>query len=50
MTATSFWLMHAALVGGAFAAFLVVKLLFGHLLIEGGEFDEDTVLAAEKAT
>jgi POT family proton-dependent oligopeptide transporter len=47
MTATSFWLMHAALVGGAFAVFLAVKLLFGHLLIEGGEFSEDVVLAAE---
>jgi POT family proton-dependent oligopeptide transporter len=33
MPATSFWLMHAALVGGAGVVFLLVKLVFGRLLV-----------------
>ena len=33
MPAVQFWLIHAALVGGAGAVFLVVKLLFGRMLM-----------------
>jgi POT family proton-dependent oligopeptide transporter len=47
MPATSFWLMHAALVGAAFVVFVVVKLLFGHLLIAPAEIDEADIVAAD---
>jgi POT family proton-dependent oligopeptide transporter len=33
MPATSFWLMHAVLVGGACVVFVVIKLLFGRVLL-----------------
>jgi POT family proton-dependent oligopeptide transporter len=36
MPATSFWMMHAVLVGGAGVAFVVVKVLFGRLLTAAG--------------
>ncbi len=32
LTGTQFWLLHAALVGGAGVAFLIARQLFGHLL------------------
>ncbi|MFL5297792.1 MAG: peptide MFS transporter [Phenylobacterium sp.] len=47
MPAVSFWLMHAALVGGAGAVFVVVRLLFGHLLAQGAALDTAAVVAAD---
>jgi len=32
LTGTQFWLLHAALVGGAGVVFLIARQLFGHLL------------------
>jgi proton-dependent oligopeptide transporter, POT family len=47
MPATAFWLMHAALVGGACVAFIVVKLLFARVFTEGDTPDEEDVVAAD---
>jgi len=47
MPATSFWMMHAVLVGGACVVFVVVKLLFGHVLLGGSGQDEADVVAAD---
>lgn len=50
MPAAQFWLIHAALVGGAGAVFFVVKLLFGHVLIgDSGAPDEEDVALADAA-
>jgi proton-dependent oligopeptide transporter, POT family len=35
LTGTQFWLLHAALVGAAAVAFLIVRQVFGHLLAPG---------------
>lgn len=47
MPAADFWLIHAALVGGAGVVFLVVKLLFGRLLLGAptAPGEEDVALA-----
>lgn len=49
MPATQFWLMHAALVAGAGVVFFFVRLVFGHLLLEGtpSEPDMTTVAVAD---
>jgi POT family proton-dependent oligopeptide transporter len=45
MSATSFWLMHAALVGGACLAFIVVRLLFGGVFAADTPDSEDVTAA-----
>lgn len=45
MPAVQFWLVHAALVGGAGLVFFVVRLFFGSLLLPSQSFEED--LAAD---
>jgi POT family proton-dependent oligopeptide transporter len=49
MPASQFWLIHAALVGGAGAVFLVVRLLFGHLILgePADDFAPGNVVAAD---
>jgi POT family proton-dependent oligopeptide transporter len=49
MPATSFWLLHAALVGTAGAVFLVVRLLFGGLILgePADDFAPANVVAAD---
>jgi len=48
MTPEKFWLLHAALVGGSGVAFLVIKLLFGRVLIgEAAGPDMTTVSLAD---
>ena len=47
MPATAFWLMHAALVGGACVAFVVVKALFGRVFTAPDTPDEEDVVAAD---
>ena len=37
LTGTQFWLLHAALVGGAGLVFLISRQLFGHLLAPGDD-------------
>jgi POT family proton-dependent oligopeptide transporter len=51
MPAIQFWLIHAALVGGAGVVFFVVKLLFGHFLIgnEPETLTEEDVAVADAA-
>ena len=49
MPATSFWLMHAALVGGACVVFIVVKALFGKMFTAGDTPDAADVVAADAA-
>jgi proton-dependent oligopeptide transporter, POT family len=44
MPPTSFWLMHAALIGGAAVALLLIRLLFGHTLAPA--FEEPVPAAA----
>ncbi len=41
MPAVQFWLIHAALVGGAAVVFFIVRLLFGHLLRAPASFEDD---------
>jgi POT family proton-dependent oligopeptide transporter len=41
MPAVQFWLVHAALVGGAGLVFFVVRLFFGSLLLPSQSFEED---------
>ncbi|THD80696.1 MAG: MFS transporter [Phenylobacterium sp.] len=45
MTPVQFWLLHAALVGGAGVAFVVIRLLFGRLLL-GDAVDPDMTTVA----
>jgi POT family proton-dependent oligopeptide transporter len=45
MPAARFWMMHAVLVGGAGVVFLVVRLLFGRLLLRGNPAQPDYVAA-----
>jgi POT family proton-dependent oligopeptide transporter len=48
MSATSFWMMHAALVGGACIVFVVIKLLFGRVLLASDETpDLEDMVAAD---
>lgn len=49
MTPVQFWLIHVAMVGAAGVVFVVVRLLFGRLLLAGGEAEPDmsTVVAAD---
>jgi POT family proton-dependent oligopeptide transporter len=45
MPAVQFWLMHAGLVGAAGVILIVVRLLFGHILLAGDITEEDVVAA-----
>jgi POT family proton-dependent oligopeptide transporter len=45
MPAVQFWLMHAILVGGAGVVFVVVRMLFGKLLL--GQPAEPDFVAAD---
>jgi POT family proton-dependent oligopeptide transporter len=49
MAASQFWLLHAALVGAAGAIFLVVRLVFGHLILgePADDFTPANVVAAD---
>jgi POT family proton-dependent oligopeptide transporter len=47
MSATAFWFMHAAIVGGACLVFIVVKALFGQVLTGASSSDEEDVVAAD---
>jgi POT family proton-dependent oligopeptide transporter len=48
MSPVQFWMLHLAMVGGAGVAFVVIKLLFGRLLIgEPSEPDMSTVAVAD---
>jgi POT family proton-dependent oligopeptide transporter len=48
MPAAQFWLLHAALVGAAGVVFLIVRLLFGHLLRgDASHLDPQLVVAAD---
>ena len=50
MPAVQFWVIHAALVGGAGVVFLVVRLVFGRLILgEPSHLDSVTVVAADAA-
>jgi proton-dependent oligopeptide transporter, POT family len=42
LSATQFWLLHAALVGGAAVVFLIVRQLFGHLLAPTDKLGDPT--------
>jgi POT family proton-dependent oligopeptide transporter len=46
MPAVHFWGLHAAITGGAGVVFIVVKLLFGHLLI-AQRIDSEEIVAAD---
>ncbi|MDB5495337.1 MAG: amino acid/peptide transporter [Phenylobacterium sp.] len=50
MTPVQFWLLHAGLVGGAGVAFVVIRLLFGRLLLPGQPAEPDYVLADAQKT
>ena len=41
MPTVQFWLIHAALVGGAAVVFFLVRLLFGHILRAPASFEDD---------
>lgn len=49
MTPVQFWMIHVAMVGGAGVAFVVIKLVFGRLLLVGedAELDMSTVAIAD---
>jgi POT family proton-dependent oligopeptide transporter len=46
MPATQFWLLHAGLVTGAGVVFILVRLVFGHLLLEGQASEPDMATVA----
>jgi len=46
MPAVQFWLMHAALVAGAGVVFIFVRMLFGHLLLEGAKSEPNFTTVA----
>ncbi|MBS0331179.1 MAG: hypothetical protein JSS35_00290, partial [Proteobacteria bacterium] len=48
MPAVRFWLIHAALVGGAAVVLLVVRILFGHMLRPGDSFEGDLATDLDK--
>lgn len=49
MTPAQFWMIHVAMVGGAGVVFVFIKLLFGRLLLAGGDQDleVDAVVIAD---
>jgi hypothetical protein len=47
MPAVQFWLMHAGLVGAAGVILIVVRLLFGHILLAGDDITQADVVAAD---
>jgi POT family proton-dependent oligopeptide transporter len=49
MPAVQFWLVHAALVGGAGLVFFVVRLFFGSLLLPSQSFEEDLAIDLPQA-
>jgi POT family proton-dependent oligopeptide transporter len=47
MPAVQFWLMHAGLVGAAGVILIVVRLLFGRILLAGDDMTQADVVAAD---